>query len=141
MSQPKTQLDTFRAWAGKESDIRQIAFAHSPRTQGSYKARQLLLVIPSHRYMLLDPRGQSYPHSRGRQRSDWDRNQRAIQLCSGNGGHYHPSSGLAVYYKRYAQRHSRLRCLMDSSSQFRRAFRATLVLSGRKGLVQILVVN
>src|SRR5271170_7977440 len=38
MSQPKTQLDTFRAWAGKESDIRQIAFAHSPRTHGSYKA-------------------------------------------------------------------------------------------------------
>lgn len=28
MSQPKSQLDTFRAWAGKDSDIRYAGFNH-----------------------------------------------------------------------------------------------------------------
>ena len=52
MSQPKSQLGTFRAWAGKDSDIRyEMTYSFEFHTDQNI---QLLSLLSPHRYLLLD---------------------------------------------------------------------------------------
>ena len=74
MSQPKSQLETFKTWAGKDSDIRSMGTNTIPNIPDPVSF-QLLPFVASYRYLLLDFGGQGRANSRCCECCDWSRNR------------------------------------------------------------------
>lgn len=134
MSQPKSQLETFRAWAGKDSDIRCVPHARlapsPPLTPGP---PQLLPVVAPHRHLLLDGAGPDVADARRRERRDGHRDRRAVQLRAADGGHHYAPCRLAVEDEHAPPRDGRVHGVVDRAAQVWCALGPALVLYGGEG--------
>lgn len=134
MSQPKSQLKTFSAWAGKDSDIR---YLNSPFQTSLASALpntiKLLPLLAPCRYLLLDSARHCSAYPCRRERRDRHCHQRTLQLCSPDRRYNHPSRRLAICQKQQAQRDSRLHRKLDCTLKRGNTFCPTLVLHGGEG--------
>jgi len=113
MSQPKSQLETFKAWAGKDSDISYYLNSHHIDVNES--------MVPDYR-----PTKVTASASAGCDGS---------RLCVRNRGHNYPSCRLGEEGRLWSQSHRRVHCFLDSTPKGWCALQPVLPLHGLQGRI------